>query len=209
MRKLDRQFYLRDVNITAHDLIGKILVHQAPEGLASGVIIETEAYRGPDDKASHTYNNKRTSRTEIQFREGGFAYVYMIYGMHYCFNITVNEASKPEAVLVRALEPLDGLELMKARRKTQNVINLCNGPGKLCSAMGINMQTYGQDLCGEKIYILDDNIMLDVGTSPRINIDYAEEYVNMPWRYFAVENIYVSKCSRKKKELNECRKTKT
>ena len=199
MKKLERKFYLRDVNIIAHDLVGKILVHETHEGLTSGIIVETEAYRGPDDKASHTYNNRRTSRTEIQFRAGGFAYVYMIYGMHYCFNVTVNEPAKPEAVLIRALEPLEGLELMKSRRRTQNIINLCNGPGKLCSAMGINMQTYGQDLCGEKIYILDDDISLDIKTSPRINIDYAQEYVNMQWRYYADDNIYVSKCHRKKR----------
>ena len=202
MKKLERKFYLRDVNTIAHDLIGKILVHETHEGLTSGIIIETEAYRGPDDKAAHTYKNKRTSRTEIQFTTGGFAYVYMIYGMYFCFNVTVNEPAKPEAVLIRALEPLDGLELMKTRRGTQDIINLCNGPGKLCGAMGINMQTYGEDLCGEKIYILDDNIKLDIKTSPRINIDYAQEYVNMPWRYYAADNIYVSKCHRKKKELN-------
>lgn len=199
MRKLEREFYTSDVNITAHDLIGKILVHDTPEGLASGIIVETEAYRGPDDKAAHTYNNKRTPRTEIQFREGGFAYVYMIYGMHYCFNVTVNEAAKPEAVLIRALEPLDGLDLMKRRRNTQNVINLCNGPGKLCSAMGINMQSYGQDLCGERLYILDDGIALNVKTSPRVNIDYAEEYINLQWRYYACDNIYVSRFYRNKR----------
>ena len=199
MKKLERKFYLDDVNIIAHELIGKILVHDTPEGLASGIIVETEAYRGPDDKAAHTYNNKRTSRTEIQFIEGGFAYVYMIYGMYYCFNVTVNEALKPEAVLVRALEPLEGIDLMKARRGTQNVINLCSGPGKLCAALGINMQSYGQDLCGERLYILDDNIRLDVMTSPRINIDYAEEYINLPWRYYASDNIHVSMCHRKKR----------
>ena len=182
--KLTRDFYLRDVNEIARDLIGKILVHDSSEGITSGIIVETEAYRGPDDKAAHTYNNKRTSRTEIQFKPGGFAYVYLIYGMYYCFNVTANSQDKPEAVLIRALEPLEGLPLMMRRRKMKSIKNLCNGPGKLCSALGINMHSYGQDLCGERLYILDNNIALNVRTSPRINIDYAEEYAAMPWRYY-------------------------
>ena len=182
MHKLGREFYLRDVNIIARELIGKVLVHSE----TSGIIIETEAYRGPDDKASHTYNNKRTSRTEIQFREGGFAYVYMIYGMYYCFNVTANSPDKPEAILIRALEPLDGIDLMKARRKINNVKNLCNGPGKLCQALNITKANYGEDLCGEKLYILDAGYSFEVGTSPRINIDYAEECKDYLWRYYAV-----------------------
>ena len=102
MKKLSREFYLRDVNEVARDLLGKILVHNK----TSWIIVEVEAYKGPEDKAAHTYNNKRTSRTEIQFHEGGYAYVYMIYGMYYCFNVTANLPNMPEAVLVRALEPL-------------------------------------------------------------------------------------------------------
>lgn len=193
MKKLKHDFYIRDANLVAHDLIGKILVHESDEGITSGIIVETEAYKGPEDKASHTYNNKRTSRTEIQYKEGGFAYVYMIYGMYYCFNITVNISGKPEAVLIRALEPLEGIDLMMKRRKTENAINLCNGPGKLCSAMKITKYNYGDDLCGEKIYLLDENISMKIKTSSRINIDYAEEYKLMPWRYYAEGNKYISK----------------
>ena len=189
MHKLGREFYLRDVNLIARELIGKILVH----GETSGIIIETEAYRGPDDKASHTYNNKRTSRTEIQFREGGFAYVYMIYGMYYCFNVTANAPDKPEAVLIRALKPLDGIDLMKARRKINNVKNLCSGPGKLCQALNITKDDYGKDLCGDELYILDAGYNFEVRTSPRINIDYAEECKDYLWRYYAASNDFVSK----------------
>ncbi len=186
MKKLERKFYIRDVNLVARDLIGKILVHESNEGITSGIIIETEAYKGPEDKAAHTYNNRRTERTEIQFHEGGYVYVYMIYGMHYCFNITVNTPDKPEAVLIRALEPHEGIELMKARRKTESLRNLCNGPGKLCCAMGITKMHYGIDLCGDKLYLLDDERPAPViMTSPRINIDYAEEYASMKWRYVA------------------------
>ncbi len=189
MKKLERNFYIRDVNIIARDLIGKILVHESNEGITSGIIIETEAYKGPEDKAAHTYNNRRTERTEIQFHEGGYSYVYMIYGMHYCFNITVNTPDKPEAVLIRALEPHEGIELMKARRKTKSLSNLCSGPGKLCSAMGITKAHYGIDLCGDELYLLDDERPAPmIMTSPRINIDYAEEYASMEWRYYAASN---------------------
>lgn len=185
---IEREFYLRDANLVAHDLIGKILVH----GETSGIIVETEAYKS-DDKASHSYNNRRTSRTEIQFREGGYAYIYMIYGMYYCFNVTANLPDIPEAVLIRALEPLDGIELMKSRRKTDKIVNLCNGPGKLCQALNITKADYGKDLCGEKIYILDNPVKnIKVMTSPRINIDYSEECKDFLWRYFAAENKFVS-----------------
>lgn len=186
MKKLEREFYIRDVNIIARDLIGKLLVHESNQGLTSGYIIETEAYKGPEDKAAHTYNNRRTKRTEIQFHEGGYAYVYMIYGMYYCFNITVNIASRPEAVLIRALEPHEGIEIMKRRRRTESLRNLCNGPGKLCCAMGITKEHYGIDLCGDELYLLDDERPVpEIKTSPRINIDYAEEYVPLEWRYYS------------------------
>ena len=189
MKKLEREFYIRDVNLVARDLIGKLLVHESNEGITSGFIIEAEAYKGPEDKAAHTYNNRRTERTEIQFHEGGYAYVYMIYGMYYCFNITVNTPDKPEAVLIRALEPHEGIELMKSRRKTEALRNLCNGPGKLCCAMGITKAHYGTDLSGDELYLLDDERPAPVVmTSPRINIDYAEEYVNVKWRYTAGNN---------------------
>lgn len=189
MKKLTREFYIRDSNSVARDLIGKILVH----GDTSGIIVETEAYKA-EDKASHTYNNKRTSRTEIQFHEGGYAYIYMIYGMYYCFNVTANSPNKPEAVLIRALEPLNGIETMKLRRKTDNIINLCNGPGKLCQALNITKENYGEDLCGDNIYISDCKIKnVKIKTSPRINIDYAEEYKNFLWRYYIDGNKFVSK----------------
>mgnify|MGYP002626913110 CR=1 FL=1 len=194
MEKLTRNFYLRNACTVAYELIGKILVHRQNENITSGIIIEAEAYRGPEDKAAHSYNNRRTARTEIMFHDGGFAYVYMIYGMHCCFNITANIYGKPEAVLIRALEPLEGIDIMKARRKTDSVKNLCNGPGKLCSAMGITRELYGEDLCSENLYVTDNKKPAPiVSTSPRINIDYAEEYINVPWRYYAEGSRYISR----------------
>lgn len=184
MEKLTREFYERDAECVAHDLIGKILVHDSNEGRTSGVIIETEAYKGPEDKAAHSYGGRRTSRTEAMYLTGGHAYIYLIYGMHYCFNVTANFAGKPEAVLVRALDPLDGLDLMASRKKSHDKRNLCNGPGKLCCAMGITRELYGEDLCGGELYILDNEAPEEILTSPRINIDYAEEYRDVLWRYY-------------------------
>ena len=148
---LEREFYQRDANETAQDLLGKLLVHKTAEGIPGGVIVEVESYIGPDDKGSHAYLNKRTERTEIQYGPGGFAYVYSIYGMHYCFNVVTNRTEKPEVVLVRAIEPIMGIELMQKRRKTDNIRNLCNGPGKLCQAMTITKEQYGYDLCSSEL----------------------------------------------------------
>ena len=156
------------------------------------MIVEAEAYRGPEDKAAHSYAGKRTARTEIMYHEGGLAYVYLIYGMHCCFNVTASVVGKPEAVLIRALEPLEGPGIMARRRGISDTWRLTNGPGKLCQAMGITREHYGADLCGDKLYIADGGYDLRVGVSERVNIDYAEEYRFMLWRYFAEDNKFVS-----------------
>lgn len=192
MRKLERQFYARDACTVAHDLIGKILVHDSNDGRTSGIIVEAEAYCGPEDKAAHSYAGKRTTRTEIMYHEGGLAYVYLIYGMHCCFNVTASIPGKPEAVLIRAIEPLEGIGLMMSRRGISDSRNLTNGPGKLCRAMGITREHYGADLCGDELYIADGGYDFPVVASERVNIDYAEEYSFMMWRYFAEGNRFVS-----------------
>ena len=194
MKKLSRDFYQKDALTLAAALLGKILVHESEDVITSGVIVETEAYCGPKDKAAHTFNNRRTARTAIVFGPGGFAYVYLVYGMHCCFNVTANIAGKAECVLVRALEPLEGIDAMKIRRKTDRVINLCNGPGKLCAALGITRECYGENLCGEKLYILSGReSSFNVKTSPRIGIDYAEEYRDVLWRFYVEGSRYVSR----------------
>lgn len=199
MNKLERDFYLRNANLVAPNLLGKVLVHKTDEGITAGVIVEVEAYIGPNDKGSHAYLNRRTARTEIQFGIGGYAYIYTIYGLHRCFNVVTNEDCKPEVVLIRALEPIEGLELMKARRNVQNVLELCNGPGKLCTALGISNKNYGDDLCGDTLFIKDNfNISpSNIIVSPRVNIDYAEEYKDVYWRYYIKNNKYVSKVDKK------------
>ncbi len=191
---LTRDFYQTDATQVAPQLLGKRLVHQSPEGLTAGIIVEVEAYIGSRDKGAHSYPYKRTDRTQIQFGPGGYAYVYGIYGMHYCFNVVVNVAQEPEVVLIRALEPLEGIPLMEQRRHTVNRVALCNGPGKLCAAMGITKAQYGLDLCGSSLYIEpcrqieSDQILV----SPRINIDYAQECRDYLWRYFIGNNPFVS-----------------
>jgi DNA-3-methyladenine glycosylase len=192
--KLSREFYERDTLLVARELLGKHLVRNTPEGMTIGKIVETEAYIGPDDAAAHTFRSLRSKRTEVAFGPGGFAYVYLIYGMYHCFNIVTNVAEKPEVVLIRALEPVDGLELMMKRRKTDKIKNLCSGPGKLCVAMDITKRDNGVDLCGDSLYLTDGDPVPDenIATTPRINIDYAGEAKNYPWRFVIKGNKFVS-----------------
>ncbi|MBR0287501.1 MAG: DNA-3-methyladenine glycosylase [Selenomonadaceae bacterium] len=189
--KLSRDFYLRDGLTVARELIGKKLVTNLSEGLTSGIIVETEAYMGALDAASHAYKGK-TERTKIFYSAGGFVYVYLIYGMHLCTNVIANLENIPEAVLIRALEPVDGVELMKRRRGKNNLRELCSGPGKLSKALGITKNFYGADLCGEKIFIVDGE-KLSVEATKRINVDYAGEAANYLWRFVAAGNKFLSK----------------
>lgn len=191
--KLSRDFYQRSAVEVAKDLLGCSLVHESEEGITKGRIVEVEAYMGNQDPAAHSYNN-RSARTEIQYGEGGFAYIYLIYGMYYCMNIVTNSIDQPEVVLLRALEPLEGIELMKLRRKTDKIRNLCSGPGKLCIAMGINKTHYGMDLCGEQLYLEtpDQKDNLEIAATKRINIDYAGEAKDYLWRYTIKDSKYLS-----------------
>lgn len=199
MKKLTREFYQKGAVEAARELLGKVLVRESGEGLTAGIIVETEAYVGPDDKGAHSCGGVPTERTAVMFGDGGFAYVYLIYGMYSCFNVVANVKNKPEAVLIRAIEPLEGVELMKARRKTDNICNLCSGPGKLCGALGITRFDSGADLCADELYILDKPLPENakILVSPRINIDYAEEYRDVLWRFFLADNRFVSKVPKK------------
>ena len=185
---IPRSFYLRETCDVARDLLGKELVRVHPEGTASGVIIETEAYRGVDDKASHAFGGRPSRRTAVMFEEGGFAYVYLIYGMYWCLNITTREQGVPECVLIRALEPLTGLDLIHRRRNIGNrkQCALTNGPGKLCRALAIDGSLYGADLSGGILYVRERQLPegAEVAATRRINIDYAEEAAHHEWRYY-------------------------
>lgn len=198
MRKLERDFYERETLEVARNLLGKYLVHNTDTGRTVGKIVEVEAYKGSNgsnDTASHAYNEKYTSRTKVMFGKGGHAYVYLIYGVYYCMNIVTNQENYPEAVLVRALEPIEGIDIMKIRRATDKTLNLCSGPGKLCQAMGITKEENEMDLCGERMYLLQGEAMSNenIVATPRINIDYAKEAREYPWRFIIKDSPFVSK----------------
>ena len=189
--KIQREFYLQDGLTVARELIGKKLVTNLNEGISGGIIVETEAYMGKIDAASHTFRGK-TERTRIFYGMGGFVYVYLIYGRNFCTNVVANVENVPEAVLIRALQPTDGIELMKIRRGKQNLRDLCSGPGKLSQALGVTKNFYGEDLCGEKIFIETTNFQFKVTATKRININYAGDAKNYLWRFIAAENEFLS-----------------
>lgn len=190
--KLQREFYLRDGLTVARELIGKKLVTRLPEGTTSGIIVETEAYMGTLDAAAHSYRGK-TERTKIFFGAGGFVYVYLIYGRNLCTNVVANIENVPEAVLIRALEPVDGVALMMSRRGKKNLRELCSGPGKLSQALGVTKNFYGADLCGDEIFIeTTENFHSNITATKRINVDYAGVAANYLWRFIATGNKFLS-----------------
>jgi len=173
-------------------MLGKILVHETPEGRVSGRIVEVEAYRGPEDRAAHSYGGRRTPRTEAMYGAPGHAYVFFVYGMHWHFNVVTTRIGAPHAVLVRAVEPLEGVELMAFRRGLPADSRLLtNGPGKLCRAFGIDGTSYGRDLTAAPLYLLEAPRLRHT-RSPRIGIDYAGEWAGVPWRFYATDSRYVS-----------------
>ena len=150
--KIYRSFYEQPTVKVARQLLGKCLVRNHPDGITVGKIVETEAYVGPEDRASHA-SRGRTARTEIMFGPAGFAYVYLIYGFHHCLNFVTEAADYPAAVLIRAVEPVDGIELMKARRRKTDLRELASGPGKLCQAFAIDRSLNGVDVCAAPLYV--------------------------------------------------------
>ena len=192
---LNRDFYIKDGVTLAKDLLGKILVKEIDKVLYKGRIVETEAYMGAIDKACHSYNNRRTKRTEAMYREGGYSYIYLIYGMYYCFNVTASIKDNPEAVLIRALEPLDNKDLMLKIRKVKREKDIANGPGKLTKALGITSDDNNMDLTlGKNIWIEDDGYIPNkITETTRVGIDYAEEFKDKLWRFYISENNNISK----------------
>lgn len=199
--KLKRSFYERDTLTVARELLGCVLAHITSEGAIKGRIVETEAYMGPEDKGAHSYKGRHTPRMDPLYKTGGFAYIYQLHGYNYCINVVTQKEDMPQAVLIRAVEPVEGLELMIRRRKIDisrksKFKNLTNGPSKLCQAMDIDTSLNGIDLSGDELFITMGNGLRSdevIMATKRIHIDYAEECKDKPWRFLLKGNEFVSR----------------
>ena len=206
--KLPREFYTRTDTIQiARDLLGKLLVVPTADGArVSGEIVETEAYLGATDRAAHSYGNRRTARNEITYDEGGHVYVFFIYGMYFQLNVVTGAREVPHVVLIRAVEPVENIELMRERRSLKKGVpaktkmpdrNLTSGPGKLCLAFDITRALNGADLAGDEIWLENYKTYApdEIAVGKRIGIDYAGEDAQNPWRFWVRNNLYVSRRS--------------
>lgn len=196
MQKLSRDFYLRDdVVLIAKELLGKIIVTKFDGTYTAGRIVETEAYAGIRDKASHAYNNRRTKRTEVMFSKTGVAYVYLCYGIHHMFNVVCNSNEHPDAVLIRGIEPLEGIDTMLNRsNKKQMDATLGRGPGNVSKALGIFTTHSGMDLQSKELFLANDDATgFEMAVSKRIGVDYAGDHANWLYRFFIHGNQHVSK----------------
>lgn len=183
--KLKRDFYLSDdVIALGRKLLGKYLFTNIDGKLTGGMIIETESYKGPEDRASHAYNNRRTKRTEVMFHKGGICYVYLCYGIHHLLNVVTNIEGIPHAILIRAIKPLFGLDIMINRRKKNDLKTLTSGPGSVATALGIDMSLNAAPLTSDLIWIEDRGaVRKKIEAGPRIGIDYAGSDALLPWRF--------------------------
>ena len=203
---MDQDFYNVDSITLAKNLLNKFLVREYDNKKIVTKIVETEAYMGTIDKAAHVYNNKKSTRTAPLYLSGGHIYVYLIYGMYNCLNISANKENIPHCVLIRAVEPIENIDEMSYNRfsKSHNELsnyqkkNLTNGPGKLCKALNIDRSLSGDSVFGSHLYIIDnDNNDFEIVEDKRINIDYAEEYKDKLWRFYIKDNKYVSVIKKK------------
>lgn len=194
---LPREFYIRPVITVARELLGKVIVKNENGITLSGRIVEVEAYNGEIDEAAHSFNGK-TKRNEVMFNEGGYFYVYFTYGAHYCCNIVTGKIGKGTAVLIRAVEPLSGIEIMinnrfnRKLKSEKEIINLTSGPGKICKAFGFNKEHSGLDLTKNFVYLIDQKKLERnrIGISKRIGITKS---VELPWRFFEIGNPFLSR----------------
>ena len=192
MKPLQPDFFQKPILELSKSLLGCLLVKETAEGIAAGYIVETEAYMGPEDRAAHSFGNRRTKRTEIMFGEAGFVYTYTMH-THTLVNVVSGPIEKPEAILIRAIEPFRGHELMKVRRGTDNMKNLTNGPGKLTKALGITMNDYGHSFSKSPLYIASGMVPAHISVGPRVGIDNTGEAKDYPWRFWITGNAFVSR----------------
>lgn len=195
--RLDRAFFQRPTLEVGPTLLGNYLVVRHGDVYVGGRIVEAEAYCGPEDLGAHTSGGRRTARNEAMYGPKGHSYIYLIYGMYWCVNAVCGPESKPQACLIRALEPVVGLHFMLDQYMDPDKLkerDLCKGPGKLCKSLGLDKSHYGLDLLGDTLFIVPGNLRPDeeVGASPRIGIDYAGEYKDKPWRFYVRGNRCVS-----------------
>lgn len=182
----------------ARELLGMLLVKETEAGITSGWIVETEAYIGPEDRAAHSYGNRRTRRTEVMFGPPGYAYMYTMH-THCLLNVVSGNIDCPEAVLIRAIEPHSGIEIMSHRRNNlKKATDMTNGPGKLTKAFGITMDDYGTPLFAPPLYIAEGRIVGSVATGPRIGIENTGEAKHYPWRFWEYGNPYVPRVPKNK-----------
>ena len=195
-KKLGRRFFERETLKVAQDLLGRYLVRKIGRKIRAGKIVETEAYIGPEDKASHAFAGKVTPRNKAEYFKGGHCYIYLVYGMYWQLNITTNKEGKPECVLIRALEPV-----ITGQRSNQigkeKIKNLTNGPGKLCRWLKLNKSFYGEDLTkSSKLWLEDWGEKIkksQIIRAKRIGIDYAQEWKEKLWRFYLKNNPFVSR----------------
>jgi len=208
MGKLGRSFFVGSSLNVARKMLGKYIVHMDNGVKLSGRIVETESYVGPEDKASHSYNWKRTRRNRVEYLIGGHIYIYLVYGMYWQLNMTTGKEGMPQCVLIRAVEPVEGIEEMMRRRKVSPagnrtsktsslVLNLTSGPGKLCQALGFDKSHYGFDVTrSPEVWLEDRGEKIpgrDIVQTERIGIDYAGEWARKPWRFYVKSSPFVSR----------------
>ncbi|CAM3019120.1 DNA-3-methyladenine glycosylase [Chryseobacterium flavum] len=196
--KLPLSYYSnQDVLFLARNLLGKVLFTEINGDITGGIIVETEAYSGVRDKASHAYGGRRTDRTEPLYSHGGVSYVYLCYGIHHLFNIVTSVQDEPHAVLIRAIEPFIGKDIMEHRRNMPSSKGaISSGPGSLAKALGIDKSFNKKSLTGEEIWIEDHGISYspeEIEAGPRVGVSYAQEDAFLPWRFWVKGNKYVSK----------------
>ena len=191
MNHLSRKFYIQPTLKVAKQMLGKYLIHKIGRRKFIGKIVETEAYIGTKDKASHAFNGKKTERNKAEYLIGGHIYIYLVYGMYWQLNIGTGGEGIPECVLIRALEPIGEVHNTSAQ-----VSKIANGPGKLCRWMGFNKSHYGIDVVRSKEIWLSDGEKIkpnQIVAKKRINIDYAQEWANKPWRFYIKNNLFISR----------------
>lgn len=195
--KLTRAFYERDPLAVSRDLLGKLIVRKIGRRKIVGEIVETEAYIGPFDKASHVYGNRKNPRIMVQFKERGCAYIFRIYGIHYCFCIVVGPPYVPAVALIRAVRPVVGIDIIRQNRNLNASVPLhllTNGPAKFCQGFKITDQLNGVDLTGDEIFLCEGKrVSFQICQSARIGIDYAEEFKDMPWRFYIKNSKFISR----------------